>query len=92
VTKGNAFLAKRNIESRITSASAIFFQQPEINFLASDIVALRLSDAQLHEALKRMRSDPSVAAVKPAHSSNVNVMTTKAPPSFCGVITAGEVN
>jgi hypothetical protein len=31
-------------------------------------------------------------SVKPAHSSNVNVMTTKAPPSFCGVITAAEVN
>jgi hypothetical protein len=39
-----------------------------------------------------MMSDPLVAAVKPAHSSNVNVMTTKAPPSFCGVITAVEVD
>jgi hypothetical protein len=92
VTKGNAFLAKQNIESRITSASSIFFQQFEISFFASDIAALRLSDAQLHEALKRMMSDPLVAAVKPSHSSNVDVMTTKAPPSFCGVITAGEVN
>jgi hypothetical protein len=92
VTKSNAFLAKRNIESRITSASSIFFQQVEINFFASDIVALRLSDAQLHEAINRMMSGSLVAAVKPAHSSNVNVMTTKAPPSFCGVITTVEVD
>jgi hypothetical protein len=89
-TKGNAFLSKRNIESKINSSFAILCQQPEINFLASDIVALRLSKSQLHEALDLMMSDPTVAAVKPAHSSNVNVMTTKAPPSFCGVITSAE--
>jgi hypothetical protein len=92
VTKGNAFLAKRNIESKIISASAILCQQPEINFLASDIVELRLSEFQLHEALDFMMSDPTVAAVKTAHSSNVNVMTTKAPSSFCGVITSAEVD
>jgi hypothetical protein len=39
-----------------------------------------------------MLSDPTVVAFKTAHSSNVNVMTTKAPPSFCGVITSGEVD
>jgi hypothetical protein len=38
-----------------------------------------------------MLSDPSVVAVPTAHSSNVNVMTTKAPPSFHGVITSDDV-
>jgi hypothetical protein len=33
-----------------------------------------------------------VAAAKPAHSSNVNIMTTKSPPSFTGVITTSEVD
>jgi formyltetrahydrofolate synthetase len=43
MTKGNAFLLERNIQSKITSAS-------EINFLASDIVELDLSESQLYEA------------------------------------------
>jgi hypothetical protein len=92
VTKGNAFLSKRNIESKINSASVILCQQPEVNLLASDIAELNLSEAQLYLALDLMMSDTTVAAVKTAHSSNVNVMTTKAPPSFCGVITSAEVD
>jgi hypothetical protein len=91
VTKVNAFLAKRNIESKIISASTILSQQHEINFLASNIVELRLSESHIHEALNLLMSNPTVAAFKPAHSSNVNVMTTKAPPNFCGVITSAEV-
>jgi hypothetical protein len=39
-----------------------------------------------------MLSDPTMVAVQTAHSSNVNVMTTKAPPSFHGVITSDEVD
>jgi DNA topoisomerase IA len=39
-----------------------------------------------------MMSGSLVATVKPAHSSNVNIMTTKSPPSFCGVITTAEVD
>jgi hypothetical protein len=39
-----------------------------------------------------MMSGSLVATVKPAHSSNVDVMTTKSPPSFCGVITTLEVD
>jgi hypothetical protein len=85
VTKGNAFLSKRNIQSKINSASTILYQQPEI-------AELNLSEAQLYLALDLMMSDPTVAAVKTAHSSNVNVMTNKAPPSFCGVITSAEVD
>jgi hypothetical protein len=92
MTKGNAFLLERNIQSKINSASAILCQQPEINFSASDIVELNLSESQLYEALEMMMSDLSVVAIKTAHSSNVNVMTTKAPPSFHGVITSGEVD
>jgi hypothetical protein len=90
-TRANAFLTKGNIEKRITSASSIFFQQIVINFNASNIVALRLSDAQKHEALNRMMSGSLVAAVKPTHSSNVDIMTTKSPHSFGGVITTAEV-
>jgi UDP-N-acetylglucosamine pyrophosphorylase len=41
--QGNVFLQKRNIRSKIISASAILCQQPEINFSASDIVELHLS-------------------------------------------------
>jgi hypothetical protein len=92
VTRANSFLTKGNIERRITSASSIFFQQVVINFKAADIVALRLLDAQKHEVLNRMMSGSLVAAAKPAHSSNVNIMTTKSPPSFCGVITTAEVD
>jgi hypothetical protein len=92
MTQGNAFLQKRNIQSKINSASAILYQQPEINFSASDIVELHLSESQLCEAVEMMLSDPTVVAVKTAHSSNVNVMTTKAPPSFHGVITSNEVD
>jgi hypothetical protein len=90
--KGNAFLLERNFQSKINSTSAILYQQPEINFSASDIVELNLSESQLYKALKMMMSDPTVAAVKTAHSSNVNVMTTKASPSFHDVITSGEVD
>jgi hypothetical protein len=92
MTKGNAFLLERNVQSKINSASAILCQQPEINFSASDIVELNLSESQLYEALKTVMSDPTVAAVKTAHLSNVNVVTTKASPSFHGVITSGEVD
>jgi hypothetical protein len=58
VARANAFLEKGNIERRIISASSIFSQQVAINFKAADIVALRLSDAQKHEALKKMMSVP----------------------------------
>jgi hypothetical protein len=92
MNKGNAFLLKRNIQRKITSASAILCQPPEINFSASDIVELNFSESQLYEALDLMMSDPTVVAVKTAHSSNMNVMTTKAPPSFYGVITSAEVD
>jgi hypothetical protein len=92
MTKGNAFLLEHNIQRKINSASAILCQQPEINFSASDIVELNVSKSQLYEALEMMMSDSTVVAVKTANSSNVNVMTTKAPPSFHGVITSGEVD
>jgi hypothetical protein len=86
--RANAFLQKGNIDRRIISASTIFSQQVVINFTAADIVALRPSDDQKHMALSKMMSSPIVAAAKPAHSSNVNIMTTKSPPSFTGVTTS----
>jgi regulator of protease activity HflC (stomatin/prohibitin superfamily) len=91
VARANAFLQKGNIDRRIISASTIFSQQVVINFTAADIVALRLSDGQKHMALKKMMSGSLVATAKPAHSSNVNIMTTKSPPSFTGVITKSEL-
>jgi hypothetical protein len=92
VARANAFLQKGNIDRRIISASTIFSQQVVVNFNATDIIALRLSNDQKHMALEKMMNSPRVAAAKPAHSSNVNIMTTKSPPSFTGVITTSEVD
>jgi hypothetical protein len=66
-------------------------QQPEIDFSASDIAELHLTPSELYEAVAMMLSDPTVVVVPTAHSSNVNVMTTKEPPSFHGVITTRDV-
>jgi hypothetical protein len=76
MAQGNDFLQKRNIRSKIISASAILCQQPEINF---SVIRSCGND------------DPTVFAFPTAHSSNVNVMTTKAPPSFHVVIHSDDV-
>jgi hypothetical protein len=53
----------------------------------ADISELHLTPSELYDAVAMMLSDPTVVAVPTAHSSNVNVITTKEPPSFHGVIT-----
>jgi hypothetical protein len=63
----------------------------EINFEASDISELRLTPSELNDAVEMMLSDPTVVVVPTAHSSNVNVMTAKEPPSFHSVITNRDV-
>jgi hypothetical protein len=77
VARANAFLNKGNIERRILSASTIFSQQLVINLKAADIVELHLSDDQKQLALTKMMEGPIVVAAKPAHSSSVNIVTTK---------------
>jgi hypothetical protein len=76
--------------NKIILASTILRQQLEINFSASDIAQLHLTPSELYDAVAMMVSDPTVVAVPTAHSSNVNVMTTKEPPSFHGVITTSD--
>jgi hypothetical protein len=91
MAQANSFLKERNIQDKIILASTILRQQPEINFSASYISELHLTPSELYDAVAMMLSDPTVVAVPTAHSSNVNVMTTKEPPSFHGVITARDV-
>jgi hypothetical protein len=91
IAEANMFLKKRNIQDKIILASKILRQQVEINFEASDISELHLTTSALTDAVTMMLSDPTVVVVLTAHSSNVNVMTTKEPPSFHGVITSWDV-
>jgi hypothetical protein len=91
MAQAKSFLKNRNIQDKIILASTILSQQPEINFEASDISELYLTPSELYDAVAVMLSDPKVVVVPTAHSSNVNVMTTKEPPSFHGVITTSNV-
>jgi hypothetical protein len=91
MAQANVFTKKRNIRDKIILASKIFCQQPEINFSASDIAAIHLTQSELYKAVAMMMSDPTVVTVPTAHPSNVNVMTTKEPPSFHGIITSSDV-
>jgi hypothetical protein len=85
------FLRNRNIQDKIIVASKILRQQVETNFDASDISRLSLSSSELNDALELILSEPRVVVVPTAHSSSVNVMTTKEPHSFHSVITAKDV-
>jgi hypothetical protein len=91
MSQANSFLKKRNIQDKIILALTILRQQPQINFSASDIAELYLTPSELYDAVAMMLSDPTVVADPTAPSSSVNVMTTKEPPSFHGVITSDDV-
>jgi hypothetical protein len=91
MAQANRFLKNRNIQDKIILASKILRQQVEINFEASDISEIHLTPSELYDTVATMLSDPTVVVVLTAHSSNVNVMTTKEPPSFHGVITTRNV-
>jgi hypothetical protein len=56
MAQANSFLKKRNIRDKIILASTILRQQPEINFSASDIAELHLTQSELYEAVAMMLS------------------------------------
>jgi hypothetical protein len=91
IAQANRFLKNRNIQDKIIVASKILRQQPKINFESSDIFELSLTLSELNDAVEMVLSDPTVVVVPTSHSSNVNVMTTKEPPSFHSVITSRDV-
>jgi hypothetical protein len=56
IAQANVFLKKHNIRDKIILAWTILRQQPEINFSASDIAELHLTQSELYKAVEMMLS------------------------------------
>jgi hypothetical protein len=88
----NVRLRYTNTQAKIDLAAKLLSQQAQINFDASDITNLGLSEADLIIALERFLEAPIESVPSNTQTSSVNVVSTAKPPSLHGVITERDVH